>query len=53
VGHYHTWERSRILVGKPEGKTEFQDLDVDGRILLKLSQRNRLGRHGVESSGSE
>jgi hypothetical protein len=25
----------RILVGKPEGKRQLEDLDIDGRIILK------------------
>jgi len=25
----------RVLVGKPEGKDHFEDLGVDGRIILK------------------
>jgi len=25
----------RMLVGRPEGKNHFQDLGVDGRIILK------------------
>jgi len=26
----------RILVGQPEGKSHLGDLDVDGRVILKL-----------------
>jgi hypothetical protein len=26
----------RVLVGKPEGKNHFEDLNVDGSIILKL-----------------
>jgi hypothetical protein len=26
---------SRILVGKPEGKNHYEDINVDGRIILK------------------
>jgi hypothetical protein len=26
----------RVLVGKPEGKRSLEDLDVGGRIILKL-----------------
>jgi hypothetical protein len=25
----------KVLVGKPEGKSHLQDIDVDGRIILK------------------
>ena len=26
----------RVLVGKPEGKSNLEDLDVDGRIIFKV-----------------
>ena len=26
----------RFLVGKPEGKTQFEDPGIDGRIILRL-----------------
>jgi len=26
----------RVLVGKPEGKSNLKDIDVDGRIILKV-----------------
>jgi hypothetical protein len=26
----------RILVGNPEGKTNYEDLDVGGRIILRV-----------------
>jgi hypothetical protein len=26
----------RVLVGRPEGKDHLEDLDIDGRIILKL-----------------
>jgi hypothetical protein len=42
----------RVLVGKPEGKTNLEDLGVDGRMLLKLIL-NRVGEGGLESCGSE
>jgi hypothetical protein len=28
-------ERIGVLVGKPEGKSHLEDLDVDGRIILR------------------
>jgi hypothetical protein len=33
----------RALVGKLEGKMPLGKHDVDGRIMLKCSQRNRMG----------
>jgi hypothetical protein len=30
-----------VFVGKPKGKNRLEDLGVDGRIILKLSSRNR------------
>jgi len=35
---WHVWGwrgAYRILVGRPEGKNHFEDLGVDGRIILK------------------
>jgi hypothetical protein len=29
------YETCIILVGKPEGKDHFEDLGVDGRVMLK------------------
>jgi hypothetical protein len=26
----------RVLVGKPEGKSNLEDIDVDGRMILKV-----------------
>jgi len=26
----------RVLVGKPEGKSNLEDIDIDGRIILKV-----------------
>jgi hypothetical protein len=35
----HTWERTKnvykVLIGKREGKDHWEELDVDGRIILK------------------
>ena len=39
-------ERRRVytvLVGKPEGKRTLEDVDVDGRIILKCIFSNRNG----------
>jgi hypothetical protein len=33
------WEnrvQGRVLVGRPDGETPLKDVDVDGRIILKL-----------------
>jgi hypothetical protein len=32
---------------KPEGKNYLEDLVVDGRIILNVSSRNRIG-HGLD-----
>jgi hypothetical protein len=37
---------------KPEGKRSWEDLCVDGRII-KWILKNRMGRHGLDSSSSE
>jgi hypothetical protein len=40
----------RVLVGKPEWKKNyFEDLDVDGRIILNWISKN--GGCGLDSSG--
>jgi len=41
----------RILVIKPEGRDNLEDLGVDGRIILQ-SWRNWMGSCGLYSSGS-
>jgi hypothetical protein len=45
-GMWMAWERNsyRILVGKPEGRNNLKDVDVDGRIILKLTLTNCDGR---------
>jgi hypothetical protein len=41
------------LIGKPEGKSHSEDLDVDGRILLEwILQKYRLEMCEVDSSDS-
>jgi hypothetical protein len=42
----------KILVGKSERKKHTEDLDVDGRIILKRSWCNGIGVCGFHSSGS-
>jgi len=38
----------RVLVGKPEGKNNFEDLGVDGNIILKWIFRKWDGEHGLD-----
>jgi hypothetical protein len=45
-------EIGRVLVGKPERKRPLEDLRVDGSIILKWISKNRMGRHGVDCTGS-
>ena len=40
-----------VLVGKPKGRDELEDLDVNGSIMLKWIL-NRLGRRGLGWSGT-
>ena len=40
------------LVGKLKEKFCFGNADADGRIILKWVLKNRLGGHGIQSSGS-
>jgi hypothetical protein len=35
------------LVGKPEGRDHLKYLDIDGRVILKSSKKNRVGRCGL------
>ena len=37
----------RVLVGRPEGKNHLEDLDIDGRIILKCTFRSGLGWHSL------
>jgi hypothetical protein len=39
----------RVLDGKPEGKRPLGWQGVDGRIILKLFSRNKLGGRGLGS----
>jgi hypothetical protein len=39
----------RVLVGKPEEKRHFEDLDVDERVLLNWSSRSGMWWGGVLS----
>ena len=41
----------RVLVGKPEGKRQLEDLGID-TILLNLMFKKVKGRHGLNQSGS-
>jgi hypothetical protein len=42
----------RVLVGRPEGKNHLEDLDIDGRIILKCMFRSEMGWHALVSSDS-
>jgi hypothetical protein len=41
-----------ILAGKPEGKRPLEFLGVGGKKLLEWILGNRVGRRGMDSSGS-
>jgi hypothetical protein len=41
-----------ILIRKPEGRDHLEDLGVDGKIILECILGNRVGRCGLDSSGS-
>ena len=42
----------RVLVGNLEGKNHLEDLDADGRIILRWIFRMWDGGHGLDLSGS-
>jgi hypothetical protein len=37
----------RALVGSPDGKTQQEDLGVEGK-LIKICSKCRMGRHGLD-----
>jgi hypothetical protein len=39
-------------VGKPEERDYWEDLDIGGGIIMKVSSRDRMGWYGLDSSGS-
>lgn len=39
-------------MGKPDGGTHFEDLSIDVTIILKWISKIRLGRRGLDRSGS-
>jgi hypothetical protein len=41
----------KIFVGRREGRTHSEDLDIDGRIILNVSKGNRVGGYALDSSG--
>jgi hypothetical protein len=40
------------LVGKLKGRHNLEDLEVDGRIILKYILENSVGGYELDSSGS-
>jgi len=50
---WNTWERTvcRLLMGKPERKSSFGRLDIYGRIIWIVLDRNGMGGCGLDSSG--
>jgi hypothetical protein len=42
----------RVLVGKPEGKSQWGDPDVDGRIILRWMFRKLGGSWGLDEVSS-
>jgi len=56
AGHVaRMWERRgaySVLVGRPEGKNHLEDLDIDGRIILKCMFRSGMGWHALVRSDS-
>jgi len=42
----------RNLVGRPEGKTYSENLDVAGKIILQWVLGKRWGKWGLDASGS-
>ena len=43
---------SRVLVGKPEGRIDLEDRDVDGRIILKFTLQEWVVGRGMDRSDS-
>jgi hypothetical protein len=37
----------KVLVGKPEGKNDLNDLEVDGNVILKLFLKKEYGRTSI------
>lgn len=38
----------RVLLGRTDRKAHFENLDTDGRIILKGYSRSKMGRHGLD-----
>jgi hypothetical protein len=42
----------RVWVKKPEERGHLEGLGIEQRIILKWMLKNRMGRHGLNCSGS-
>jgi hypothetical protein len=42
----------RVWAGKPEDRGHLEGLVIEERIILKQMLKNRMGRHGLNCSGS-
>jgi hypothetical protein len=42
----------KVLAGRPVGKNQSEDLEVDGRIILKWILRKKVGRCRLDSADS-
>ena len=42
----------RVSTGKLRKRCHVEDLDIDGRIILKLNSSSGMGIHGLHWSGS-
>jgi hypothetical protein len=43
----------KVLVGRTEGKSQLEDLDVDGKVILETVLGNRVRMCGLDSSDLE
>jgi hypothetical protein len=49
---WHVWEEGKVHMefqwGDLKERDHFEDLGIDGSLLLKLISRNGIGRHGLD-----